>query len=215
MAKIFKVILLAVVLFVTITVVSFVYLKWWVALLIVLAMIVAMLLGLRYLIANIGKIFGKAMLKVFEVKSKVLRGATAQVNSVQPTTAPPVKEGEEPPKDPANYYRIDATIKPAPSDGPMQHWDLDDLQLVPFDTPATSLEKMADEGKESVDGYPLCETKVMQDGAFVDDTAGKYQGDQQVQALVAVPPHVRELKFQYYAEQFGRITLPQPLPKLG
>jgi hypothetical protein len=214
MAKIFRLILLAVVLFVTITVVSFVYLKWWQALLIVFAMIVAALLGLRYLISNIGKFLGKAMLKVFEVKSKVLRGATADVNSVQATTAPPLKEGEEPPKEAANYYRIDVTIKPAPVDGPMQHWDLDDLQLVPFDTPATSLEKMAEEGKESVDGYSLRETKVLQDGEFVDDSAGKYQGDQQVQALVAVPPHVRELKFQYYAEQFGRITLPQPLPLL-
>ena len=41
---------------------------------------------------------------------------------------------------PVNHYRIEVTIKPSPSSGPMTHWDIDDLQLVSFDTPKTTLE---------------------------------------------------------------------------
>jgi hypothetical protein len=54
---------------------------------------------------------------------------------------------------------------------------------------------------------------VLTDGQFIDDTQGKYEGPQHIQATVAVPPHVRELKFRFYAEQFGRIPLPPPLPR--
>ena len=55
MMKIIRLVLIGVLLFVIITVVSFVYLKWWQALAVVLAMIVGRFLYIRYLIANLGK----------------------------------------------------------------------------------------------------------------------------------------------------------------
>ncbi len=212
--KIIRLVLIAILLFVIITVVSFVYLKWWQALAIVLAMIVGLFLYVRYLIANIGKILGKAMIRMIEVKSKVLRGAEAELHAVEAIAPPAPTDGDKPAK-PANYYRIEVTIKPSTSTGPMTHWDIDDLQLVSFDTPKTTLEGLADEGTDSIDGYALDNIEIFQDGQFIADEQGKHQGPQRFRAGIAVPLEVRALKFQYYAEQFGKIPLPASQPQLA
>ena len=218
MMRILQYILGILLLFVIFTVAAFIYLKWWQALIVVFVMIIAMVLGVKYIIRNLGNIMAKSMIKIFEVKSQVLRGADATIHSVQPVPQPPPQEeiddpdeADAPPEN-ANYYRLDVTITPKPSEGPMHHWDLGDLRLVPFDTPATSLEKMQDEG--DIEQYPLDQTEVKTGEHFAADEQGKYEGPQQIRATVAVPPHVRELKFQYYAEQFGHVPLPAPLPSL-
>ena len=205
-------------LFVIVAVAAFIYLKWWQALIVVLAMIVAIVLGVKYLIRNLGNIMAKSMVKLFEVKSQVLRGAQTTVHSIQPIPRPePAAKSDDdaddaPPQD-SNYYRFDVTISPKPSTGPMSHWDLDDLRMVSFDTPATTLDKMSDEG--DIENYPLNEVEILDGAKFISADQGKYEGSQQVRFTTAVPPHVRELKFQYYAEQFGRLPLPPALPSLG
>jgi hypothetical protein len=225
--KLLRVVLFGVLVFIALTVVAFIYLPWWQALIVVLAMILAIVMGVRFLLRNLGKILSDSMLKMFEVKSQVLRGAQVQVNSVQPTTAPADTDDEEseapseggsatrPLRRQVDYFLIDVTIKPAGVQGPMQHWDLDDLRVVPFDTPAATLQEMAgDDAAESIEGYDLRDVKVMENHQFVADQQGKYEGPRQISAVVGVPSHVRELKFQYYGEQFGHIKLPPPLPTL-
>jgi hypothetical protein len=208
MMKLLRLAILAFVLFVVISVLALVFLKWWQALIVILAMVGCVIAGVIYVIKNFSKVATKAMLLVFEVKSKVLRNADVEVHSVVPTAAPPPDEHDKRPTEPRNHYRLDLTIKPHASTGPMQHWDLDDLLLVPYDTPKTTLEDC-----ESADGYSLRDEKILQpNGDFEPNTQGKYNGPQRLQALVAVAPTVRELKFQYYAEQFGHIPLPDPLP---
>ena len=215
--KIVRFLLAGLLLFVVLTIVAFVYLDWWQALIVVLAVIVAIVAGVKYLLRNIGRMLSDNMIKLFEVKSQVLRGAEAQVHSVEGTPPPPPPANPcsyDTTPHPANYYRIEVTIIPAAARGPMSHWDLDDLRLIPFDTPATSLKEMADEGSADAEGYDLQDVKIMGEGRFVDATEGKYEGAQQLRLLVGVPPHVRALKFRYYSEQFGHIELPPPLPQL-
>lgn len=215
MMKLLRFLLGAMLLFVVVAVAAFVYLKWWQALIVVLAMILAIVVGVKLLLRNLGKILGNSMLKMFEVKSQVLRGASAEVHRVEPTPPPPRDEqsdDEEAPPQGANWYRIDVTITPTATAGPMHHWDLSDLRLVPADTPPTTMKTLSEMG--DLEQYALQKVQIMTGGRFADDEMGKYEGPQQIRVLVAVAPHVRELKFQYYAEQFGLVPLPSPLPNL-
>ena len=61
----------------------------------------------------------------------------------------------------------------------------------------------------------LGDIEILQDGQFIADEQGKYQGSQRFRAVIAVPLEVRELKFQYYAEQFGKIPLPASQPQMA
>src|SRR4051812_44748836 len=96
MMKIIRLILLAVVLFVVVTCLSIVYLKWWQALIVILGMVACMIGAVVYVIKNFSKIAAKWMVKIFEVKSRVLRGAEVEVHSVLPTAAPPRDDQEKP-----------------------------------------------------------------------------------------------------------------------
>ena len=232
MMKILRLVLVGFLIFVVLTVLAFVYLEWWQALIVVLVMMLAIVASIRFLIKNLGKMLTDGMIKMFEVKSQVLRDAEIDLHSVVPVARPASfdsncdddddecdEDGEEPVAKPAttvkpaaNFYSVDVTIKPKPATGPMHAWDLSDLRLVSYDTPQRSLKDMedADEGES----YDFHDVKVMQGGEFGDDEQGKYEGAQHVRFTIGVPPHVRELKFQYYAEQFGRVQLPPPLPSL-
>jgi ABC-type multidrug transport system fused ATPase/permease subunit len=232
MMKILRVLLVGMLLFVVVTVAAFVYLKWWQALIVVIALIFAIVLGVKLILRNLGKMLGDSMLKMFEIKSQVLRGATAEVHSIEATTAPPEEqsaddedadeEGENdeedspaPPEAPRNFYRIDATITPPPQAGPMAHWDVDDLRVVEFDKPSLTLAQMSEDGADVTDGYNLRDLKIFEEGQFIEDQMGKHLGPKRIRAVVGVPVHVRELKFMYYNEYFGQITLPPPMPQLG
>ncbi|MEO6434807.1 MAG: hypothetical protein ABIP55_03465 [Tepidisphaeraceae bacterium] len=226
MGSILKFFLAALLLFIVVTIAAFVYLEWWQALLVVAGMIVAIVLGVKYLIRNIGKILGKAMLKAFEVKAQVMREAEATVNHVEATLAPAKRDSDddddeddeddeestEAAKFPLAYYRLDVTITPRGSAGLMNHWDVDDLRVVPFDAAKPSLDLMACEKSGlQEEGYDLENVQILENGQFIDDEQGKHEGSKQIRAIVGVPTHVRQLKFQYYAEQFGKVVLPPPL----
>ena len=71
MLRILKLALLAMLLFIVITIVSFVYLKWWQAMIVVAVMIVGLLLALRYIVANFGKILGAADPRILQVSMKM------------------------------------------------------------------------------------------------------------------------------------------------
>jgi len=238
MGSILKFIFAALLLFIVVTIAAFVYLPWWGALLVVLAMVVAVVGAIKYITANLGKMLGKAMLKAFDVKSQVLRGADVTVNHVEATLAPPKDESDEEEDEDADdedehedadeeeapaaklplaYYRLDVTITPKPSSGQgvMTHWDADDLRVVAYDAPKPSLDLMSGAQNAMSEGYDLEDLQILENGQFVADEAGKHEGSKQIHATVGVPMHVRRLKFQYYTEQFGSIDLPQPLPQMS
>src|SRR4051794_15006016 len=107
MLKLLRVVLAGFLAFVVLTVLAFVYLQWWQALIVVLAMIVTIVMGVKLIIRNLGRMLSNSMVRLFDVKSQVLRGAEADLHSVVPTSAPPSDEGDGPqtPTD-ASYYRV-------------------------------------------------------------------------------------------------------------
>ena len=242
MGSFLKFLLASLLLFIVVTIAAFVYLEPWQALLVVAGMILAVFFAIKYVMRNLGKILGNAMLRAFETKAMVLRGAEVAIHHVEATMAPANAassddegdpdedeadedetdgEGDEQdgdaaaPKGPLAYYRLDVTITPRPGVSEMSHWDVDDLRVVSYDAPKPSLDLMSGNAPARAggydEGYDLRKVQILQDGVYVDDDQGKHEGPKQLRATVAVPTHVRELKFQYYAEQFGRIPLPPPL----
>jgi hypothetical protein len=220
---IIRFVVIAILLFVIITVVSFVYLPWWQALLIALALIAAFFVGLRFIIKSFMDNLGKSMLGMFEVKARVLRGATAEVHAVEAVPRPPAEvvnqdgedadddddDDEEDERDLA-YYRIDFTLRPAATDGPMTHWDLDDLCVADVSAKPISLDPKSE--TDPGEGFHFEQVQVYDGGKFQPDDQGKYAGQKRLNVIVGVPPELRELKFRYYTEDFGRIVLPAPLP---
>ena len=226
--------LVALLVFIAVTVAAFVYLEWWQALLVIVATIFAFVIAFKLIIRSFLGGIGKALMAGFEMKAKVLRGATADVHAVEaaPVPPPPVidqaededeeggddeddvddeDEQEEDEDRDLAFYRIDVTIRPQNADGPMTHWDLSDLCVVDFKAPGLSLDP-TDE-TDAGEGFHFREVQVFEQGRLHPDEQGKYVGDQRLSILVGVPRQLRELKFRYYTEQFGRIVLPPPYPR--
>ena len=237
-----KFLIVALLVFIAVTIAAFAYLEWWQALIVIVAMIFAIAIGLKLILRSFITNIGKAMVAGFEIKAKVLRGATAEVHSVEaaPVPPPPVidqdddenedddeedeeyedeedDEGDEEDADDEseerdlNYYRIDVTIRPGAAEGPMTHWDVTDLCVVDVKAPPISL-NLGDD-TDAGEGFLFQDVKIFEDGQLHPDEQGKYQGSQRINILVGVPPELRELKFRYYTEQFGRIVLPPPYPR--
>jgi len=233
---IIRFLIIALLVFIAVTIAAFVYLQWWQALIVIMAMIFAIMFSFKLIVRSFFSNIGKAMFAGFEIKAKVLRGATAQVHGVEavPVPPPPIieqagadadddddddddddEEGDDEAEQPRelNYYRIDVTIRPAAQEGPMTHWDVGDLCVVDVKAPPLSLTPGDD--VDAGEGFHLENVNVFENGQPHPDEQGKYQGTQRISALVGVPPDLRELKFRYYTEQFGRIVLPPPYPREG
>lgn len=143
---------------------------------------------------------GKAL---FDSKSKVLRNATAIVNKV--SSAPRV-ENEDPPNAgaPTNFYFLDVTITPAPSDGttPFHCWDYSELQLVPFEAPAPDFD--AETSGECEGSQCHIHQVTPLDVSEENDSC---TGGQRFRMHVEIPEQTNRLKFQYYFETFGDVTV--------
>ena len=92
----------------------------------------------------------------------------------------------------------------------MTHWDVGDLCVVDSKAPPLNL-TLGDES-DAGEGFHFEDVKIFENGRLKPDEDGKYEGAQRLNVLIAVPRELRELKFRYYAEQFGRIVLPPPYP---
>lgn len=217
-ARAAQLLLAALFVFVVATVAAFRYLEWWQAILASAATFGMLVFGAKLLIKSFLGNLGNMAKGLFEIKSKVLRGATVQVHSVRPTAVPAdlvpeepgddADEDEEPPADPRDlaWYEVDATIFPAGDTGtPMTHWDLDDLRLVPFDAPAADLD-------DDVPEAEMHGLRVVADGEPAEPDGSKFLGPQRLHFTAGLPKGVRAAKFRYYFEDFGRIELPHPLP---
>src|SRR5688500_13936773 len=231
---IIRFLLVALLVFVAVTVAAFVYLQWWQALIVILVMILAFVFSVKFMIRSFFSNIGTTIMAGFEMKAKVLKGATAQVHSVEAIPVPPPSvidqdgdadededdededEGGDDEEDDRNlnYYRIDVTIRPDPqqAEGPMSQWDVSDLVVVDAKARAMQL-NLAGDNEDAGEGFHFRDVKVVQDGQLKPDEEGDCTGEQRLSAVFGVPDGLRELKFRYYTEDFGRITLPPPYPR--
>lgn len=230
MTQIVRLLLLGLFVFLVATVAAFVYLEWWQAILASAVTFLLLVYGAKLLIKTaLGRI-GEFATGMFRVKSQVLRNATADVHSVK-VIDPPRELVEAAGKDPATYdpeaedagydpaeaqaelrrnrwYVIDATVVPDPAAaGPMTHWDLDDLQLVPSDVEVSEKEWA---GLGEAEEFGPTEVELYDEGEFGPPPDGKVRGPQRVRLTVAIPKTVGEVKFRYYFEAFGLVKLPEP-----
>ena len=201
MKALLRLLLFALFVFLVVTVAAFVYLEWWQAILVsfgtFLLIVYAGKLMVRSAVARITNFASE----LFRVKSQVLKGATVDVHSVRL-----VPEPEQDPDEPElAWYEIEATIFPAASvPGPMTHWDLDDLRLVPASTPdRVGLNSPDIEHEMGFDQVWLIEN-----GAALEPEQSKFHGPQRLRFTTGLPKGVTAWKFRYYFEQFGRIELP-------
>ena len=208
--------------FVVVTVAAFVYLEWWQAILASAATFLLMIFGAKLLIRTaIGRV-GEFAKEMFRTKSRALQGATVDVHHIHPTSAPEELEQLADSDDPEddqfdraearaevdenNWYEVEVTIFPDPnSPGPMTHWDLDDLRLVPLDAPPPDPFGMGE--NEPPDEFPLRDVELIENGVASSPDESKLQGPQRLRFVVGVPKTLRAVKFQYYFEHFGMIRL--------
>ena len=226
--RVLQLLLAALFVFIVATVAAFVYLPWWQAFLASGLTFLLLIAGGKVLIssaiANLGE-FAKEMLNI---KGKVLHGATIQVHKVEPIE-PPAEAFQQLPEEfdddeerqeyeqqqerlrSANWYRIETTIFPSPdAQGPMTHWDIDDLRLVPSTAKPPSFD-MNEDDDESDEDFELYDMQIIVNGQSHTPDDSKFLGPQRLRFVVGVPGSVSELTFRYYFEQFGLIRLPSKM----
>jgi hypothetical protein len=234
-ARVFYLLLAAVFVYVTVTVAAFVYLPWWAAVLTSALTFVSLvaggkMLGRWWVRSLVGRA-GDVAQGMFDVKSRVLRGATVDVHSVRPADPPRElvewartvhEEGDADERADAAaqvedraWYQFEVTIFPDPAAaGPMGHWDLDDLRVVPAGArPRKIFDADGDDG--SGEESELHEPRVIQDGVAVEPVDAKFTGPQRLRFVAGLPKGVKEAQFRYYFEDFGAIRIPQALPGRG
>ena len=220
--------------FLVVTVAAFVYLEWWQAILASLGTFIIMSWVAKKLALSTFKGMMRFANELIETKSRVLRGATIDVHSVKPI-APPQSEldavTDSDPEDdrtPAevaedialiknqNWYEIELTLFPeANVSGPMEHWDIYDLRLVPRNAKAINPFSMSNDGDAAEEEEVFfSEIQVIDNGVPRDPEDGKFVGSRRLHFTAGFPRSETEVKFRYYLEQFGLIRLPKALPSI-
>jgi hypothetical protein len=231
-ARIFYLLLAAMFVYVTVTVAAFVYLDWWQAILVSAGTFAALVLAGRFLVKmTFGRMVDRAgdlARGLMETKSRVLRGASVDVHTIRPAAVPAgVIEWAETVREEGNaeeraearaavedpaWYRFEVTIFPDPNQPTgMTHWDVDDLRLVPVDAKPIDQTEDEEEGPE----FELHDVRVIEHGQEVQPGDGKLHGPRRLRFVAGLPKDVRQVKFQYYFEQFGPFAVaPTGLPGL-
>lgn len=189
--------LLILALFVAGVVVAVRWLPWW-----------ALVIGFLLLILT-GKFVFKRLLKKlflmpFKAKGAVLRGATATIHSMSPTSLTPDPDGGEKSAEPRAHYMMEVTITPQQSNGTFQLWEPCSLELARFDAVRRPESDEADDEA----GCEVRKVQVATDAAWTDDEGMKYGGPQRLKLQLSVQPGVQQLKFRYYLEEFGSVRIP-------
>lgn len=216
--------------FIAIPVVASRYIPWYATLLLIVAEVALLI----FVVPKLGKwIFKRALTGMLGMKSKVLRNATVEVHSlekvpkplrrVEPSQAPtdeiqtpegtvvtgsPTEEAndddDEKDKPGTRYVRVDCTITPGKTAGPMQLYEPDDIVLVSWDK-KVSLRSMEDE--DDSNEAAAVEMKIV--GEDPDNDSGKYGGPQRIEFVFRCPPELKSrAKFRYYFETFGDLQIP-------
>ena len=142
----------------------------------------------------------------FAAKGAVLRDAVVHVHSIEPIDAPPPALADEPyeiDSEPREHFRLDVTITPRTPRGAFTLWEPGELRVVGAD--AMPGDPEADEAD-----YDIESLEIQDEGRYRPDSGMKYQGPQRLRLSVAVPPDQRGLRFRYYFEILGNVSLPAP-----
>jgi hypothetical protein len=173
------------------------YLPWWTILLGSLTLII---LG-KFVIK---RLFFKLLLKPFQLKGAVLKGAKVEVHSV--SALPPSREtADVSDAAPRHGYALDVTITPCSAKTPFGLWEPGELRLV---LPESKLNLSPDAPSDTEDTCEIQKVEVHDEGDFKPDEGMKYPGHQRLRLVIAVKPDTSRLKFRYYFEEFGSVTLP-------
>ncbi len=171
------------------------FLPWWASVGMIIAGLVGLVWGGKFL-------FKRFFMGAFGAKGKVLAGADVTVHQIRPANPPTVEEEEEEEefdRSQFDWYYLDVTITPGPSSGKFTHWEPGEMCLVGLDAKPEELE---DEEHEVA---LISGCKVFTDGEFREYEGEKYPGPQRVEYHVGVKPGVGPLQFRYYFELFGRV----------
>lgn len=228
MKQIVRLFLAGLLVYLMVTVAAFVYLEWWQAIAASMLTFVVLVQGAKFLIRYaIRRVTGGFDLSqgiegfavnMIRTKSQVLRGASADIHSVRPIAEPPEMTDDEvePDEDmidservqiPMNWYEVDVSIYPPTNpNGPMTHWNVDDLILIPFDVDVS--EDM--ESLQSSEQFGMVNLMTVENGEARDLDDGQVTGPLRFRFDIAIPRGIREVKFRYFFESFGRIRLPDP-----
>ena len=159
-------------------------------------------------------------------KSKVLRNAKVMVHKVEPAEEPKIvldkralkqtmanskskhievefdEEDTKPKrKKDRKYFAVELTIEPRPASGKFREWDLDDLQLIPFDFKGDKA------GEAPIDICSIEKCQVLEDGEYVEPENHQFEGPRTMSMIIGVKPGNSRLKFSYMFESFGDLKL--------
>jgi len=208
---IIRYVLFAFFVFVAATVAAFVNLKWYQAILASgLTFVTLCYLGLHVIRYSLRRVQRK-FFQLFEVKGQVLKQASVDVHSVRAVipTKQDLEEWSEQGQqiDPAglSWYEIEFTLFPdAGHPGPMTHWDVDDLTLVPLTAKVPTGPVGANPEIEAV---PMDVVRI-ENGEEYDLDDRKLQGSHRLRITVGLMRGISNWTFRYYGESFGQIRLP-------
>ena len=212
MKALLRLLLFALFAFLVITIAAFVYLEWWQAILVSFATFLMIIYAGKLMIRSAVARLGNFASNLFRVKSQVLKGATVDVHSVRrigpkEALAIPTDEVDEdlPPMEDRDWFEIELTLFPAANaPGPMTHWDIDDLRLVPADTP----DRDTFDAEEEVEEISFDRIWIIENGEAIEPDQPKFHGPQRLRITAGFSRGIANWKFRYYFEQFGLIELP-------
>jgi hypothetical protein len=174
------------------------YLPWWGLLLGALGLVVIGKFVLK-------RLFFRLLITPFKLKGAVLKGASVEVHSVTTAVAPPTTDAAPADATPRNYYSVEASIRPVQSDTPFGAWEPGELRLV---RPESVIDASPDTPSDDDDTCEIKSIEVQLEGGFEPHNGIKLPGPQRLRLLIAVKPGSARLKFRYYFEEFGSVTLP-------
>lgn len=105
-----------------------------------------------------------------------------------------------------DWYALEVTIEPKPATGHFSHWEPGELLLVDINK-ATDPESLNRDESDADELVIMHDYALKVEGAFIEDEYGKHEGPQTLRLIVGALPEADRLKFQYYFESFGNISL--------
>ena len=168
-------------------------LPWWAVPVLCAAIVLSVPMLLKWGLARLLK-------APFKAKGAVLRGAHAEIHSIE-RIEPPRADG--PADEPREYYRLAVTITPHTPAGPFTLWEPGELLIVRAGT-------RPGEPDDDESAGDVSQIEVEHDGQLHPDEGMKYPGPQRLRMTIAMKPGQRALRFRYYFEVFGTIELPAP-----
>src|SRR5262245_56106926 len=174
-------------------------LPWWALLAVFAALMLAGVILVRWGLPRL-------LTLPFKAKGAVLRDAGVYVHSIEGPEASSTPQrsddgGLAGDPDRRQHFLLEITITPRPPSGRFTLWEPGELRIVGHGARADDPE--ADEPNLDVRSL-----EVHEDGSFLPDGGMKYEGPQRLRLLVAVPEGQHHLRFRYYFEIFGNISLP-------